>query len=133
MRADRPCFDSDHCRRVLERKRRPYRTEDASYLNNQFRRQREGATRQDTTRRFVPDRALEGGGGHDSQADSHSVAHRRPLANVSGSYPWTFQIRRTSPDVFGRQKRGLQNRLRGAVEASWVSSILIHPRQISRS
>src|SRR5438477_4739266 len=27
--------------------------------------------------------------------------------------------------------RGLQNRLRGAVEASWVGSIPIHPRQIS--
>jgi hypothetical protein len=25
--------------------------------------------------------------------------------------------------------RGLQNRLRGAVEASWVGSIPIHPRQ----
>jgi hypothetical protein len=29
--------------------------------------------------------------------------------------------------------RGLQNRLRGAVEASWVGSIPIHPRQISVS
>jgi hypothetical protein len=34
-------------------------------------------------------------------------------------------------DADGRQKRGLQNRLRGAVEASWVGSIPIHPRQIS--
>jgi len=31
-------------------------------------------------------------------------------------------------DTGGRQTRGLQNRLRGAVEASWVGSIPIHPR-----
>ena len=34
-------------------------------------------------------------------------------------------------DGGGRQPRGLQNRLRGAVEASWVGSIPIHPRHIS--
>jgi hypothetical protein len=32
-------------------------------------------------------------------------------------------------DPGGWQARGLQNRLRGAVEASWVGSIPIHPRQ----
>ena len=34
---------------------------------------------------------------------------------------------RTLADI---RKRGLQNRLRGAAEASWVGSIPIHPRQI---
>ena len=33
----------------------------------------------------------------------------------------------------GRENRGLQNRLRGAAEASWVGSIPIHPRQTSQS
>ncbi len=31
----------------------------------------------------------------------------------------------------GRVTRGLQNRLRGAAEASWVGSIPIHPRHVS--
>jgi hypothetical protein len=31
----------------------------------------------------------------------------------------------------GRENRGLQNRLRGAVKGSWVGSIPIHPRHIS--
>jgi len=30
-----------------------------------------------------------------------------------------------------RQPRGLQNRLQGAAEPSWVGSIPIHPRQIT--
>ena len=34
-------------------------------------------------------------------------------------------------DDHGRQPRGLQNRLRGAAEASWVGSIPIHPRQFA--
>jgi hypothetical protein len=34
-------------------------------------------------------------------------------------------------DGCGRQTRGLQNRLRGAAEASWVGSIPIHPRHFS--
>src|SRR5438552_10828752 len=38
---------------------------------------------------------------------------------------------RTPLDSGGRRTGGLQNRLRGAVEASWVGSIPIHPRQIS--
>jgi hypothetical protein len=33
--------------------------------------------------------------------------------------------------TFGRRDRGLQNRLRGRAEASWVGSIPIHPRQSS--
>ncbi len=33
-------------------------------------------------------------------------------------------------DGYGRKTRGLQDRLRGAAEASWVGSIPIHPRQI---
>src|SRR5258708_22602763 len=40
----------------------------------------------------------------------------------------TAELRRTQLDPCGRQKRGLQNRLRGAAEASWVGSIPIHPR-----
>src|SRR5260370_21063119 len=34
-------------------------------------------------------------------------------------------------DLGGYHPRGLQNRLRGAVEASWVGSIPIHPRHDS--
>jgi hypothetical protein len=37
----------------------------------------------------------------------------------------------TLVDGRGRQPRGLQNRLRGAAEASWVGSIPIHPRHFS--
>src|SRR5258708_30981058 len=33
----------------------------------------------------------------------------------------------------GRETKGLQNRLRGTVEASWVGSIPIHPRHLSLS
>jgi len=43
----------------------------------------------------------------------------------------TFELRRTFMDMCGQQAHGLQNRLRGAAEASWVGSIPIHPRQIS--
>ena len=43
-----------------------------------------------------------------------------------------IQLRQTSVDECGCQVRGLQNRLRGAVEASWVGSIPIHPRQFRR-
>ena len=35
-------------------------------------------------------------------------------------------------DNCGRLARGLQNRLRGAVEASWVGSIPIHPAKFRR-
>jgi len=70
-------------------------------------------------------------GGADSQVDSHSVGHWQLLANVSGYYLSTFHLARTSLDSGGRQNRGLQNRLRGAAEASWVRSIPIHPRHFS--
>ncbi len=79
----------------------------------------------------VRDRTSEGGIDPDSQADSHSVGHRQPSADVTGSQHLTLHLARTSLDTGGRQKRGLQNRLRGAAEASWVGSIPIHPRQIS--
>jgi len=36
---------------------------------------------------------------------------------------------RTVMDVCGLEAHDLQNRLRGAVEASWVGSMPIHPRQ----
>jgi hypothetical protein len=78
------------------------------------------------------DRAFEGGRGPDSQADSHSVGHRQPSANVSGSELSTLHLPRTSQDIGGRQIGGLQNRLRGAAEASWVGSIPIHPRHVSQ-
>jgi hypothetical protein len=39
-----------------------------------------------------------------------------------------FELERTLMDDYGHQTRGLQNRLRGAAEASWVGSIPIHPR-----
>ena len=42
----------------------------------------------------------------------------------------TIELHWTVMDVNGRQARGLQNRLRGAVEASWVGSIPIHPSQL---
>jgi hypothetical protein len=56
------------------------------------------------------DRAFEGGRGPDSQADSHSVGHWQPSANVSGSKLSTLHLARTSQDTGGRQIRGLQNR-----------------------
>src|SRR5947209_6018099 len=90
-------------------------------------------TRRDTgghDLRMVRDRASEGGRGPDSQADSHSVGYWQQSANVSGLLAAGFHLEWTSANVGGRQKRGLQNRLRGAVEASWVGSIPIHPRQI---
>jgi hypothetical protein len=43
-----------------------------------------------------------------------------------------LELERTPMDSYGRQSRGLQNRLRGAAEASWVGSIPIHPRQFQR-
>jgi len=39
-----------------------------------------------------------------------------------------IDLQRTLTDAHGRLTRGLQNRLRGAVEASWMGSIPIHPR-----
>ncbi len=69
------------------------------------------------------DRASEGGRGPDSQADSHSVGHRQPSANVSGSQLVTLHLARTSLDGGGRRKRGLQNRL-------W-SSADVHPSSLS--
>ena len=41
----------------------------------------------------VRDRASEAGRGSDSQADSHSVGHRQPLANVSGSWLLSLILR----------------------------------------
>src|SRR6266849_5766957 len=40
-----------------------------------------------------------------------------------------IELQWTWTDSCGLQTRGLQNRLRGAAEASWVGSIPIHPRQ----
>jgi hypothetical protein len=47
------------------------------------------------------------------------------LATTAIELQWTVM------DVTGRPAHGLQNRLKGAVEVSLVSSILIHPRQLA--
>ncbi len=53
-------------------------------------------------------------------------------ADVHGLPPHPTELLRTLTDVSGPQPRGLQNRLRGADEASWVGLIPIHPRQHHR-
>ena len=68
----------------------------------------------------------------DSQADSQHRELERTTANGSRLCLADFHLERTAVDAGGQQKRALQNRLRGAVEASWVGSIPIHPRQRSR-
>jgi hypothetical protein len=65
----------------------------------------------------------------DSQHDSQLRHLRRTLTDVSRLMTRRFDLGWTSADVSGLEKHGLQNRLRGAVEASWVGSIPIHPRQ----
>ncbi len=67
--------------------------------------------------------------GFDSHDDSQLCDQRRTSMDVSGQWIRHFDLGRMSVDGSGRQKRGLQNRLRGAVKASWVGSIPIHPRQ----
>ena len=52
------------------------------------------------------------------------------MAAGYGIKPLSSELGRKLTDDGGRQTPGLQNRLRGAVEASWVGSIPIHPRQI---
>ena len=60
---------------------------------------------------------------------SQAHGRLRTMADDDGLVRLPIKRRRTLMDILGRDVRGLQNRLRGAVEASWVSSILIHPRQ----
>ena len=67
----------------------------------------------------------------DSQEDSQVDGQRRSLADICGLSTTMSKLRRTPMDAGGHQTRGLQNRLRGAAEASWVGSIPIHPRQFS--
>jgi hypothetical protein len=67
----------------------------------------------------------------DSQADSQAHGRLRTRADDHGLSMLHIEPRWTLMDVRGRQPRGLQDRLRGAVEASWVGSIPIHPRQFS--
>jgi len=73
------------------------------------------------------------GGSDPSAADSQddSQAGEQPPTNVDdlGFVTVMFDLEWTSLDDPGRRPGGLQNRLRGAVEASWVGSIPIHPRQ----
>ena len=68
----------------------------------------------------------------DSQDDSQVGGLLRTATDDYGFSVPTSDPARTFTHVYGRLPRGLQNRLRGAVEASRVSSILIHPRQLSR-
>ncbi len=77
--------------------------------------------------RSVRDRASKGGRGPDSQADSQLSEWQRMTAYDRGFNNAWLELRWTVVDARERA-RGLQNRLRGAVEASWVGSIPIHPR-----
>ena len=65
----------------------------------------------------------------DSQHDSQWAGQLRTRVNDHGIVKLVTELQWTLMDAHGRQARGLQNRLRGAVEASWVGSIPIHPRQ----
>jgi hypothetical protein len=51
------------------------------------------------------------------------------MAVDPGTGELAIELKWTLTDARGRQTRGLQNRLRGAAEASWEGSIPIHPRQ----
>ena len=68
----------------------------------------------------------------DSQGDNQLREPRHTLTDVSARWTRPFDLGRTSAHRSGCEKHGLQNRLRGAVEASWVGSIPIHPRQFRR-
>ena len=59
----------------------------------------------------------------DSQVDSQFAGQLRTSANDPGMRELAIELQRTLMDGGGRQTRGLQNRLRGAAEASWVGSI----------
>src|SRR6266508_6472048 len=67
------------------------------------------------------------GTARDTQDDSQPAECWRTLAHLAG--PTIVAVDRGPPfaDLCGRLARGLQNRLRGAAEASWVGSIPIHP------
>jgi len=54
------------------------------------------------------------------------LARRRMFRGVC---ELAIELQGTLVDGYGRTTRGLQNRPKGAVKASLVSSILIHPRQ----
>src|SRR5437867_3704958 len=66
----------------------------------------------------------------DSQGDSHLRKLKRTLTDGGGQLMPQIDLRRTLAYGRGCRERGLQNRLRGAVEASWVGSIPIHPAKI---
>ena len=65
---------------------------------------------------------------HDSQEDSQAGERQRLNADAGARGSVGFELVRASADGCGRDPRGLQNRLRGADDASWVGSIPIHPR-----
>ena len=64
----------------------------------------------------------------DSQDDSQDGGRLWTRTHRRGRPMLTTDLQRMLADGPGRQARGLQNRLRGAAEASWVGSIPIHPR-----
>ncbi len=52
------------------------------------------------------------------------------MVDAHGRFWLLIELQRTLMDGGGQSTRGLQNRLRGAAEASWVGSIPIHPRHL---
>jgi len=65
----------------------------------------------------------------DGQGDSQANGPWRTVADNNGFPTLTSELVWTPMDRCGREPRGIENRLRGAAEASWVGSIPIHPRQ----
>jgi hypothetical protein len=65
----------------------------------------------------------------DSQEDSQQDGQRWTTTYTDGILSRETERRWTLSDEHGQPPRGLQNRLKGAVEVSLVGSIPIHPRQ----
>src|SRR5229473_1020713 len=59
----------------------------------------------------------------DSQDDSQHDGQLRTSTNEHGICELPIELKWTLTGGCGRKTRGLQNRLRGAVEASWVSCV----------
>jgi len=66
----------------------------------------------------------------DSQVDSQLDGQPWTRAGDHGMCEPAIELWWTLMDGCGCKTRGLQNRLRGAAEASWVGSIPIHPRHL---
>jgi len=67
----------------------------------------------------------------DSQSASQHDERMQTKADHRGQKPLPTEHAWTTADSRGFPSRGLQNRLRGAAEASWVGSIPIHPRPLT--